>query len=45
MNGRFQVVPGGMMGQADRDKRGTGMSDRVPRVPAAEQHMEDISTW
>lgn len=24
------------------DKRGTGMSDRVPGVPAAEQHMEDI---
>jgi pimeloyl-ACP methyl ester carboxylesterase len=24
------------------DKRGTGMSDRVPGVPAVEQHMEDI---
>jgi class 3 adenylate cyclase len=24
------------------DKRGTGMSDRVPGVPAAEQHMEDL---
>jgi pimeloyl-ACP methyl ester carboxylesterase len=24
------------------DKRGTGISDRVPGVPAAEQHMEDI---